>query len=147
MSTTLFQRNLRHNQLIALYSYWDAARKTAPVPLQTDLTALGLTNWRENLAIIRVREKKKFSYGFYGVGFKDAFGVDMTGLEVATLPHEQTAILNNEYRSVVNTRKPHWRVYAAWFGEEFQTWERLTLPLGDKGGGISYILVGAYRLT
>jgi hypothetical protein len=145
--TTLFERNLRHNQLVALYAYWEKCRDGRPVPRQSSMNAMGLLPWRENLAIIRVRERKNFTYGFYGSGFKEAFGHDMTGLDIATLPHEQTAILRDEYKSVVATRKPHWRSYGAWFGEEFQTWERVSLPLADQNDFVSYILVGAYRLS
>jgi hypothetical protein len=145
--TTLFERNIRHNQLVALYAYWNVCRQDRPVPQQSALNAVGLAPWRENLAIIRVRERKNFTYGFYGSGFREAFGVDMTGLDISTLPHEQTSILREEYRSVVTTRKPLWRSYGAWFGEDYQTWERVSLPLASQDDAIAYILVGAYRLT
>lgn len=147
-TTSLFERNLRHNRLAALYAQWDKSRAGRDIPRQNELNAITLAPWRENLAIIRVRERKNFSYGFYGSGFKDAFGVDMTGLDIAILPPEQLTILRHEYRTVVNTRKPHWRTYSAWFEEDMQTWERLTLPLADQSGtSVSFLLVAAYRLN
>ena len=81
-----------------------------------------------------------------GIGFKDAFGVNMAGLDVMTLPQEQASILRQEYRTVAQTGKPHWRSYTAWFEDRMQTSERLSLPLADKSGKVSMILVCAYQV-
>jgi hypothetical protein len=143
---TLFERNLRHNRLAELYAYWNECRGGRPLPPQESLNAIGLARWRENLAIVQVREGRNFTYRFYGVGFKDAFGVNMAGLDVMTLPQEQASVLRQEYRTVVETAKPHWRSYTAWFEEQMQTWERVSLPLGGKSGGVGMILVCAYQV-
>lgn len=145
--TSLFERNLRHNRLAELYAYWDKARAGRALPPQSAFNAVGLAPWRENLAIIQVRASRNFTYRFYGVGFKEAFGVDMAGLDVSTLPEEQAAILRHEYRTAAQSRKPHWRTYTAWFGDELQTWERLVLPLADKSGAVGLILICAYRVS
>lgn len=143
---TLFERNLRHNRLAELYAYWEERRAGRPLPQQEDLNAIGLARWRENIAIVQVREGKNFTYRFYGVGFKDAFGVNMAGLDVMTLPQEQASVLRQEYRTVAQTGKPHWRSYTAWFEDKMQTWERLSLPLAGKSGAVSMILVCAYQV-
>jgi hypothetical protein len=143
---TLFERNLRHNRLAELYAYWDSCRDGRPLPPQDKLDAIGLAPWRENIAIVQVREQKNFTYRFYGLGFKEAFGVNMAGLDVMTLPPEQASLLRQEYRTVVQTAKPHWRSYTAWFEEQMQTWERVSLPLAGKGGTVGMILVCAYQV-
>lgn len=143
---TLFERNLRHNRLADLYAYWNNCRGGRAIPPQESLNAIGLARWRENIAIVQVREGKNFTYRFYGIGFKDAFGVNMAGLDVMTLPHEQSSVLRQEYRKVVETAKPHWRSYTAWFEEQMQTWERVSLPLAGKSGSVGMILVCAYRV-
>jgi hypothetical protein len=143
---TLFERNLRHNRLAELYAYWDSRRKGRALPRQDSVDAIGLASWRENLAIVQVREQKNFTYRFYGVAFKDAFGVNMAGLDVMTLPPEQASLLRQEYRTVVETRKPHWRSYTAWFEEQMQTWERVSLPLAGRNNNVSMILVCAYQV-
>lgn len=144
---SLFERNLRHNRLAELYAYWDKCRAGKLLPPQSAMNAVGLAPWRENLAIVQVRTGRNFTYRFYGVGFKQAFGVDMAGLDVSTLPEDQAAILRHEYRTVAQSRKPHWRTYTAWFGEELQTWERLALPLADQSGAVGLILICAYRVS
>ena len=143
---SLFERNLRHNRLAELYAYWDKCRAGKPLPLQSMFNAVGLAPWRENLAIVQVRASRNFTYRFYGVGFKDAFGVNMAGLDVMTLPQEQASVLRQEYRTVVETAKPHWRSYTAWFEDKMQTWERLSLPLAGKSGAVGMILVCAYQV-
>lgn len=143
---TLFERNLRHNRLAALYAYWEERRDGRPLPPQDSVDAIGLASWRENLAIVQVREGKNFTYRFYGLGFKDAFGVNMAGLDVMTLPAEQASMLRHEYRLVAQTGKPHWRSYTAWFEDRMQTWERLCLPLGNRSGAVGMILVCAYQV-
>lgn len=143
---TLFERNIRHNRLAELYAYWDSCRDGRSMPPQARLDAVGLAPWRENLAIVQVREQKNFTYRFYGVGFKDAFGIDMAGLDVMTLPPEQASMLRQEYRTVVETRKPHWRSYTAWFEDQMQTWERVSLPLAGQNGNVGMILVCAYQV-
>ncbi|MDX2104275.1 MAG: PAS domain-containing protein [Alphaproteobacteria bacterium] len=141
-----FRHNLRHPSIQTLFDFWDIERKGQTMPRQKALNSAALMPWSENLTIIKVQERRNFTYGFYGIGLKQAFGVDMTGADVATLPPEQAAVLRSEYRSVVNNSKPTWRIHTAWFGEQMQTWERIVLPLANDRGGVGLLLIGAYKL-
>ncbi len=145
--SNFFRHNLRHPSVQTLFDYWDIERKGQPMPRQRQLNSAAIVPWAENLIILKVQERKNFSYGFYGIGLKQAFGVDMTGADVGSLPPEQAAVLRAEYRAVVNNQKPNWRIYTAWFQDTMQTWERLTLPLANERGSVGLLLVGAYRLN
>jgi hypothetical protein len=146
--TDFFRHNIQHPKLLGLFDLWTKGREDGrPMPRQSAFQSSLLVPWASNLVIIRVQERKNFTYGFYGVDLKAAFGVDMTGHPVEMLPLEQAATVRAEYRETVNSMKPQWRVYSAWFDEEHQTWERLILPLGNQTGRVGLILVGVYRLS
>lgn len=136
----------RHPEVSALYDYWSARRVRDAIPLRDAFFRPELERWGRNVVLIRAKQNTDMSYGFYGANFKEAFGLDMTGASLDALPKEQAATLKAEYRAVIQSRKPAWRHYTAWFGEQLQTWERLTLPTSNQQGDIGLLLVAAYRL-
>jgi hypothetical protein len=149
---SLFREHLRHPEICALYGHWVGHCGDFDVPHQEFFATAEMLRWAGDLVIMKVRERG-FSYAFYGQSFKQAFGVDMTGADTEHLPRGQAAILNAEYRQVVEQRRPSWRVYTAWFEDNLQTWERVTLPLADynqaeaeRQGPITLLLTAAYRL-
>ncbi len=136
----------RHPEVAALYDYWSARRDKDAIPLRDAFFRPELERWGRNVVLIRAKQNANMSYGFYGANFKEAFGLDMTGASLDALPKEQAATLKAEYRAVIQSRKPAWRHYTAWFSEQLQTWERLTLPTANQHGDIGLLLVAAYRL-
>jgi len=151
-----FRDNLRHADVIALYDYWAAQRQAAVTGDLPDKQFFGggeIARWARDLVIMRARGRG-FSYAFYGMSFKQAFGIDMTGAPLDQLPRAEASILNAEYKLVIEQRKPSWRLYTAWFGDELQTWERLTLPLVDHSvaragvvAPVTLLLAAAYRIV
>jgi hypothetical protein len=138
-------RNIQGDKLRRLYRFWQIQERGNAAPPARGFDVEGLSPWAREVVLIEVRERTRYRYGYYGTNFRAAFGVDMTGAHVDELPGEQAGILAAEYGHIRRTRRPYWRMYAAWFGDHSETWERLALPLLAPGGEVAFIIAAAYR--
>ena len=147
MPTDPIQASLKHPKLATLYTLWNTCRQGGVAPTMRTIDGAHLDRWRADLTVIEVRTLGEFRYAFYGSGLRQAFGVDMTGVDVAALPPDRGAILKAEYRQVVQSKAPAWRLYTAQFDGAWQTWERLVLPVLDPTGSrVAWLLVAAHRV-
>ncbi len=128
------------------------------MPDRTEFTPEILKPWLGNLLLIDVGEDGRYRYRLYGSNFVYRFGVEMTKRTIDDLPPDQAAVIRQDYDAVVRTGLPLSRLYTSDFEildvnrkvgfQRMETWERLVLPLADKGGSVAAMLmVGAYQLT
>ncbi len=129
-----------------LYDYWGRLRRGEQIPSIIRLLPEDLEIWLPNIAILAVRREQGFVYRYYGQTFVEAFGIDMTGLDLERLPESQRQILKHEYDYVVRRKKPTWRVYSGEFFGNIETYERLILPFSKGDGQVSTLVVAAYEV-
>lgn len=137
ISRLTMQPNLR-----SLYELWGKVKGAGNVPLLSKVPIDRLPN----LAIIAVRQDNDYVYRYYGQTFVETFGVDMTGLNLESLPDTQRNILEHEYDYVRTRSKPTWRVYSGEFFGSIMTYERLILPFAKQGDTVSTLMVAAYEV-
>ena len=149
--------DLKDEKLSRLYDLWAGLRCDRPLPERTAFTPEILKPWLGNLLLIDVGEDGRYRYRLYGSNFVYRFGVEMTKRTIDDLPPEQSAAIRRDYDSVVRTLQPLSRLYTSDFEivdvnrkvgfQRPETWERLVLPLANKGGETAAMLmVGAYQL-
>jgi len=141
---TISPRTL-HPKLQELYAYWQRKAGDRPMPALRELNPATLKPWLANLLIIGVREESKFHYHYYGAGFIDAFGVNMSGRTIDSLPEAQRTLIQHEYEYVRARKAPTWRIYSGEFDGRILTWERLILPVATDGTNVDALLVGVYE--
>jgi hypothetical protein len=101
ISRLTMQPNLR-----TLYELWGKVKGSNKVPLLSKVPIERLRDWLPNLAIIAIRQGNDYVYRYYGQTFVEAFGVDMTGLNLESLPASQRTVLEHEYEYVRTRSKP-----------------------------------------
>lgn len=143
--------SLKHPALGDFYRLWSTCRQGGAMPAMSTIHGADLAPWRANLTVIEVKAVDGFRYAFYGRSLREAFGVDMTGADLTQLPPDRGAVLKAEYRTVVQSAAPAWRLYTAQFDGAWQTWERLVLPVADEpvagqAARVGWLLVAAYRI-
>jgi hypothetical protein len=141
ISRLTMQPNLR-----SLCELWGKVKGAGNVPLLSKVPIDRLRDWLPNLAIIAVRQDNDYVYRYYGQTFVETFGVDMTGLNLESLPDTQRNILEHEYDYVRTRSKPTWRVYSGEFFGSIMTYERLILPFAKQGDTVSTLMVAAYEV-
>jgi len=129
-----------------LHDLWVKLKGAGMIPLLSKVPVEMLREWLPNLAIIAVRQDNDYVYRYYGQTFVEAFGVDMTGLNLDSLPDTQRHILESEYEYVRARAKPTWRVYSGEFFGEIITYERLILPFAKSGSTVNTLMVAAYEV-
>ena len=129
-----------------LYELWGKLKGSGDIPMLAKMPVEMLRKWLPNLAIIAVRQDQDYVYRYYGQTFVEAFGVDMTGLNLDSLPASQRLILEHEYEYVCARGKPTWRVYSGEFFGEIMTYERLILPFAKTGPAVSTLMIAAYAV-
>lgn len=139
--------SLRHPELIALYRLWLDQCDDDTLPSSADVNPKTLLRWLDNMVVIDTPRSGELRYAYYGDNLSAAFGADMVGSDINSLPEQQRAILNDEYRRIQDDRLPRSRCYTAVFSGMVQTWERLSLPFFDTEGEVEKILVAAYRVS
>jgi hypothetical protein len=127
-----------------LYEYWRRKAGDRPMPAMREVNPASLKPWLSNLLIIGVRADK-FHYHYYGASFIDAFGVNMSGRTIESLPEAQRTLIQHEYDYVRTRKMPTWRIYSGEFDGRILTWERLILPLSSDGQAVDSMLVGVYE--
>ncbi|GAB3456194.1 hypothetical protein GCM10027396_35670 [Insolitispirillum peregrinum] len=100
----------------------------------------------DHMLIIEMNGAKS-RYQHYGAAFVANFGKDLTGEVIDLLPSEilpasQRGMLEFEYTYAQRNQCPLWRSYSGKFGDHFETWQRLVLPLGPDR-----LAVGAYPVA
>ena len=149
--------DLKDGRLSRLYDLWVEVRGERPLPERTAFTPEILKPWLGNLLLIDVGIDGQYRYRLYGSNFVYRFGVEMTKRTVDDLPPEQSAAIRRDYDAAVRTLTPLSRLYTSDFEildvnrkvgfQRLETWERLVLPLADKGGErAAMLMVGAYQL-
>ncbi len=128
-------------RLFDLFSRWQSAfLPTGEVKDPLDSFAVH----KDNLLIIDI-DGSHIRYSYYGQGFVEQFGTDLTGqvidvLPTDILPVERRGMLEFEYTFAHRVQRPLWRSYTAALEDgETQTWQRLVLPAGG-----SRLVVGVY---
>lgn len=150
--------DLKDGRLSRLYDLWAGLRGERPLPERTTFTPEILKPWLGNLLLIDVGADGQYRYRLYGSNFVYRFGVEMTKRTVDDLPPEQSAAIRRDYDAVVRTLVPLSRLYTSDFEildvnrkagfRRLETWERLVLPLANKGGdSVAMLMVGAYQLS
>ncbi|MBM3570783.1 MAG: PAS domain-containing protein [Alphaproteobacteria bacterium] len=134
-----------HPKLQELYTYWRAKSGTRAMPALLEINLATLKSWLANLVIIGVREENKFHYHYCGASFIDAFGVNMSGRTIDSLPEAQRALIQHEYDYVRTRKTPTCRIYSGEFDGRILTWERLILPVSSDGATVDAMLVGVYE--
>ncbi len=140
-----------------LYDLWLELRGDRLLPERTVFTPEILKPWLGNLLLIDVGADGRYRYRLYGSNFVYRFGVEMTKRTVDDLPPEQSAAIRGDYDAVVRGFNPLSRLYTNDFEildvnrkvglQRMETWERLVLPLANKGGRtVAMLMVGAYQL-
>ena len=144
---------IRHSKLQRLLAYWRAKSWGSRLPARADIDPLEMTPWLGHLLLIEPDPIGDYRYRLYGTEFVEAFGRDMTGRTLASLPQQQHRLLAAEYGEARIRRAPLTRVYTADFPDPNNThrlrrasWERLVLPLASDGANVDMLLVGAYPL-
>jgi hypothetical protein len=154
-----------HPKLRSLYEYWNSKRAGRPFPSRRDIDPLEMGSWLGNLLLISCDPGVTYRYVVYGTEFLSAFGTDLTGRALDSLPNDQSRLLAEEYDTIRMSGIPEIRRYTARFGhvasgiavpgDREMTWERLVLPLaGTRLSGtreldrdrVALLLVGAYPL-
>lgn len=141
-------------RLTDLYALWDRLRGDRAMPDRADLPPELLKPWLGNLALIDVAEDGGYRYRLYGSNFVLRFGVEMTKRTVDDLPPEQSAAVKADYDAVVRSGQPLVRRYTGGFDiidinrrldvKRTETWERLVLPLANRGDTVALLLVAAF---
>ncbi len=150
--------DLKDGRLSRLYDLWSGLCAGRSLPERTSFTPEILKPWLGNLLLIDVAADGQYRYRLYGSNFVYRFGVEMTKRTVDDLPPEQSAAIRRDYDAVVRTFLPLSRIYTSDFEildinrkvgfKRLETWERLVLPLADKGGDrVAMLMVGAYQLA
>jgi hypothetical protein len=132
--------------LRTLYELWGKVKGANKVPQLAKIPVERLRDWLPNLAIIAIRQGNDYVYRYYGQTFVETFGVDMTGLNLDSLPASQRTILEHEYEYVRSRSKPTWRIYSGEFFGEIMTYERLILPFAKQNDVVSTLMVAAYEV-
>ncbi len=149
--------DLKDGRLSRLYDCWVEMCRGRPLPERTEFTPEILKPWLGNLLLIDVCGDGHYRYRLYGSNFVYRFGVEMTKRTVDDLPPEQSAAIRQDYDGVVRALRPLSRLYTNDFEildvnrkvgfKRLETWERLVLPLANKGGdSAAMLMVGAYQL-
>jgi hypothetical protein len=133
-------------QLRELFDWWTKRRGDRTMPTMRELNPAVLKPWLPNLLIIGVKEESQFIYHYYGSSFIDAFGTNMAGRTIDSLPEAQRDLIRHEYDYVCQRKRPTWRVYSGDFDGEIVTWERLILPFGNEHGQVVTLVVGVYEM-
>ena len=152
-------------RLKALYAYWNGKRAGRPFPSRRDIDPLEMGAWLGNLLLIACEPGVRYRYVVYGTKLVEAFGLDLTGRSIDTLPTSQFRLIAEEYDTVRMSGIADVRRYTARFdrivagetvpGDREMTWERLVLPLGGtRASGtresdrdrVALLLVGVYAL-
>ena len=149
--------DLKDGRLSRLYDLWVELRGQRTLPERTAFTPDILKPWLGNPLLIDVGGDGQYRYRLYGSNFVYRFGVEMTKRTVDDLPPEQSAAIRRDYDAVVRDLTPLSRLYTSDFEildvnrkigfQRLETWERLVLPLANKGGdSVAMLMVGAYQL-
>ena len=149
--------DLKDGRLSRLYDLWNGLCAGRSLPERTSFTPEILKPWLGNLLLIDVGAGGQYRYRLYGSNFVYRFGVEMTKRTVDDLPPEQSAAIRGDYDAVVRALQPLSRLYTSDFEildvnrkvgfQRLETWERLVLPLANKGGdSVAMLMVGAYQL-
>jgi hypothetical protein len=162
---SLIEAEITDPRLKALFGYWNGKRAGRAFPSRRDIDPLEMSPWLGNLLLLACEPGPSYRYVLYGTRFVEAFGVDLTGQSIDSLPSAQHRMLAEEYDTARMSGVADVRRYTASFGlraagiavpgEQEMTWERLVLPLGGtRSSGtregdldrVALLLVGAYPL-
>ena len=126
-------------------SYWNSARRDRMAPSWSDVELLEMpAKVLPYLTVVEVfHAPMDFVYSFYGTGHMALKARDMTGCSVSeSKPLENKQVVLDQYRRVVETRKPM-AFMREFFGFGFDgslAQTTLRLPLSDDGESIRWIM-------
>jgi len=128
-----------------LYAFWDAKRAGRAMPARRDIDPVEMKPWLARLMLIEVVEGgRDFRYRLVGSDVAQRLGFEATGKLQSELPAapEILAQFQAEHRAVVESGRPGFAVhaYVSPVSDRWIKFERLLLPLGEAGGGVTMLL-------
>lgn len=127
-----------------VFDYWNDLRgdRLAPSWREFDLLALPPKVLPTTQVVDWLPEQEEFRFRFYGSGYREIHGVDLTGMSPRDLPFKGLGdFIHAEYLSVVGNGKPNMVSYGYRNGSVFVEIETcLRLPLSDDGHSVTGIV-------
>ena len=138
---------VRHRELKAIYGVWVEKCAGETLPTAASFEPGDLRGWLSHIALVSMARDGAPRYDFFGDGLATAFGLDLTGLTLDSLPDGRRDVLEDDYRRVAETCLPVARVVTDRFNAgDPETWEALLLPLFDDDASVAKVLAAMYPL-
>jgi len=128
-----------------LMDYWSGLRGGAPIPRRDQIDPLSMREMLGFIMLIDVIDRGvDFRYRLYGSKIADLTGVDLTGRLLSQAPIEPSLAMfvMAGYRAVTRRAAAYFSSIETISEGRAILWSRLALPLSDREGAVSRILVG-----
>ena len=137
---------IRHPNLVRLYTHWDEMRRGKAMPARSDFDPLALPQLLGNLILVDVQhEPLRFRYRLIGSRLTERIGRDMTGRFFDEIPEPvYRERLHDWHGGVVAERVPRAGVTARRLLDRWEPYEILTVPLSAEGCRVDMTLTGVY---
>jgi hypothetical protein len=132
-------------RLQKLYASWLAKRGGRRFPARADFDPIELRFILGNLILVDVvgKEKPEFRIRLHGSNLVARHGYELTGKMLSELPiDEQRKRAQQTFAAVVTSREPLHGHRDQMFGNKWQPYETLILPLSSNDDDIDVLLVG-----
>lgn len=130
----------------ALKDYWDFERSEMPFPSLKQIDQKNIKEIWENCFIVEASNKHRrenYKYLYLGKNIIQAYGEDLTGLQVDKMASPDAGNLERAYERVLATKLPvqdEGEIHNAC--KQLIKYRQILLPLGDDGVNITAILGG-----
>jgi hypothetical protein len=132
-----FVDQIRRPMLRRVYEYWRAKRGDREFPRRADLDPLDL-----GFALDVMYDPLRFRYRLHGSVIVERVGTDMTGKLVDEVPEpERRAFILDNYRTVVETRRPLARRGRRTLDLRHWNFDSIVLPFANEAGVIDMLLI------
>ena len=118
------QKRLRHH-------WWTAQRERSALPVRSDISRSFLDDLVDIIAVVS-KIDNALRYDSFGKSLADAFGRDMTGEEIDSLPPSVGQMFRAVYLLSEHRRVPVFTRHKPPPGVPVDHWLRLVVPLGDS---------------
>lgn len=141
----VLRMELRSSAVRRLLEHWTALKGARAYPERRDFDPINVPSALRDLALVKTATKlEDFEFRVWGSGLTSTFGEDRTGKKFGDLRYiENWQAVFQDYRRVADTGQMilfHDRTVSS--VKHFRRYERLMLPLGSTGTGITHILAG-----
>jgi PAS fold len=127
------QEKLRNPEASFALSQWLVARRDRAMPEETELSLKSLDWLKQDLMVIRKNAAGEFYYDHYGHRIAQHAGFDMTGRKVSDFKGETGSFYLSHYNALFANPRPLATVHRLGHFKERPLWERVLLPVADRG--------------